>query len=58
MDTWTKCGFPTFFVYNLKSFQVTEVFGKLAGVWVDSDKNILHSQAAGATFFCPLDFTS
>ena len=51
-----KVWLPNIFVYNLKSFQVTEVFGKLAGVWVDSDKNILHSQAAGATFFCPLDF--
>ena len=51
-----KVWLPNIFVYNLKSYKVTEVFGKLAGVWVDSDKNILHSQAASATFFCPMDF--
>ena len=51
-----KVWLPNIFVYNLKSYKVTEVFGKLAGVWVDSDKNILHSQAATVTFFCPLNF--
>ena len=51
-----KVWLPNIFVYNLKSYKVTEVFRKLAGVWVDSDKNILYSQAATVTFFCPLNF--
>ena len=51
-----KMWLPNIFVDNLKSYKVTEVFRKLAGVWVDSDKNILYSQAATVTFFCPLNF--
>merc|ERR1711953_214184 len=51
-----KVWLPNIFVYNLKSYKVTEVFGKLAGVWVNSDKDILHSQAASATILCPMDF--
>ena len=51
-----KMWLPNIFVYNLKSYKVTEVFGKLALAFVDSDKNILYSHFPTVTFFCPLNF--
>ena len=49
-DLWI----PNLFIYNLESFHVMSVLSKLDGVWVDTDKNVLFSQAARITFSCPM----
>lgn len=51
-DLWL----PNIFIYNLRSFEVMEVFRRLSGLWIDSDKNVLYSQAATVSFYCPFDF--
>ena len=47
---------PNVFIYDLNSFEVVEVLGKLSGVWVDEMKNALYSQAVRMKLFCLMDF--
>ena len=51
-DLWL----PNIFIYNLKTFKVVDVLSKLAGLWIDTDKNVLYSQAPHITFICPMRF--
>ena len=51
-DLWV----PNIFIYNLKTYKVIDVLSKLAGLWIDTDKNILYSQATHITFICPMRF--
>jgi len=47
---------PNVFIYDLNSFEVVEVLGKMSGVWVDEMKNVLYSQAVRMKLFCLMDF--
>ena len=47
-DLWV----PNIFIYNLKTYKVIDVLSKLAGLWIDTDKNVLYSQATHITFIC------
>ena len=47
---------PNVFIYDLNSFEVVEVLGKMSGVWVDEKKNVLYSQAVRMKLFCQMDF--
>ena len=40
-DLWL----PNIFIYNLKTYKVIDVLSKLAGLWIDTKKLILYSQA-------------
>ena len=40
-DLWL----PNIFIYNLKTYKVIDVLSKLAGLWIDTNKFILYSQA-------------
>lgn len=51
-DIWK----PNVFIYDLNSFEVTEVLGKSSGVWVDEEKNVLYSQAVRMKVLCLMDF--
>jgi len=51
-DLWL----PNIFIYNLKTFKVINVLSELSGLWVDSDKNVLFSQATQITIMCPMRF--
>ena len=51
-DLWI----PNVYMYNLKTYKVMNVLDRLEGVWIDSDKNVLYSQASHITFFCPMTF--
>ena len=51
-DLWV----PNIFIYNLKTYKVINVLSKLAGLWIDTDKNVLYSQATHITFICPMRF--
>jgi len=51
-DLWL----PNIFIYNLKTYKVIDVLSKLAGLWIDTDKNVLYSQATHITFICPMRF--
>ena len=51
-DLWV----PNIFIYNLKTYKVIDVLSKLAGLWIDTDKNVLYSQATHITFICPMRF--
>ena len=48
---------PNVFIYDLRSFKVTEVLNKMSGVWISRDKYVLYSQAAKMTIMCPLEFS-
>lgn len=39
-------------------FQVIDVLSKLAGLWVNADKEIMYSQASQITFICPMVFNT
>ena len=47
---------PNIFIYNLKTFKVIDVLSKLSGLWIDSNKNVLYSQATQITVMCPMRF--
>jgi len=47
---------PNVFIYNLKTYKGIDVLSKLAGLWIDTDKNVLYSQATHITFICPMRF--
>ena len=51
-DLWI----PDILIYNLKTYKVMSVLNRLEGVWIDSYKNVLSSQATQITFFCPMTF--
>jgi hypothetical protein len=51
-DLWL----PNIFIYNLKTYKVIDVLSKLAGLWIDTDKNVLYSQATHISFICPMRF--
>merc|ERR1711990_1403082 len=51
-DLWL----PNIFIYNLKTFKVIDVLSKLAGLWIDTNKLILYSQATHISFICPMSF--
>ena len=51
-DLWV----PNVLIYNLKTYKMIEVLNRLEGVWISTDKNVLYSQAAHITFFCPMRF--
>ena len=51
-DLWV----PNIFIYNLKTFKVIDVLSKLSGLWIDTDKNVLYSQATLITTICPMRF--
>ena len=51
-DLWL----PNIFIYNLKTYKVIDVLSKLAGLWIDTDKNVLYSQATQITIMCPMRF--
>ena len=51
-DLWL----PNIFIYNLKTFKVVNILSKLAGLWIDTKKQILYSQAAHISFICPMSF--
>ena len=51
-DLWV----PNIFVYNLKTYKVIDVLSKLAGLWIDTNLNVLYSQATHITFICPMRF--
>lgn len=53
-DLWV----PNIFIYNLKTFKVIDVLSKLAGLWINSKKEIYYSQATHITFICPMLFDS
>ena len=43
-------------VKNGHFLQVIEVLSKLAGLWVNSNNEIMYSQASQITFICPMIF--
>merc|ERR1719282_1861211 len=47
---------PNIFIYNLKTYKVLNVLSKLAGLWIDTEKKVLYSQATHITFICPMRF--
>merc|ERR1719150_3199862 len=47
---------PNIFIYNLKTYKVIDVLSKLAGLWIDPNKNVLYSQATHISFICPMSF--
>ena len=49
-DLWV----PNIFIYNLKTYKVIDVLSKLAGLWIDTDKKVLYSQATHITFILSL----
>jgi len=51
-DLWL----PNIFIYNLKTFKVIDVLSKLSGLWIDTDKNVLYSQATLIKIMCPMRF--
>jgi len=51
-DLWL----PNIFIYNLKTYKVIDVLSKLAGLWIDPNKNVLYSQATHISFICPMSF--
>ena len=51
-DLWV----PNIFIYNLKTYKVIDVLSKLAGLWIDTEKKVLYSQATHITFICPMRF--
>ena len=51
-DLWL----PNIFIYNLKTYKVIDVLSKLAGLWIDTNKQILYSQATHISFICPMSF--
>jgi len=51
-DLWL----PNIFIYNIKSYKVIDVLSKLAGLWIDSQKKVLYSQATHISFICPMSF--
>jgi len=51
-DLWL----PNIFIYNLKTYKVIDVLSKLAGLWIDTDKKVLYSQATHISFICPMSF--
>eukprot|EP00091_Calanus_sinicus_P005152 TRINITY_DN15538_c0_g1_i1.p1 TRINITY_DN15538_c0_g1~~TRINITY_DN15538_c0_g1_i1.p1 ORF type:complete len:294 (-),score=61.59 TRINITY_DN15538_c0_g1_i1:84-872(-) len=40
----------------MKSFSVLDVYSKLSGIWIDSNKSVLYSQAVQISFVCPMNF--
>ena len=57
--TWSlskTCGCRKSLSINLKTYKVIDVLSKLAGLWIDTDKNVLYSQAPHITFICPMRF--
>jgi hypothetical protein len=34
--------------------QVIDVLSKMAGLWIDTNKTVLYSQATHITFICPM----
>ena len=51
-DLWL----PNIFIYNLKTYKVIDVLTRLSGLWIDTNKQILFSQATHISFFCPMSF--
>jgi len=51
-DLWL----PNIFIYNLKTYKVIDVLSKLAGLWIDTNKSVLYSQATHISFICPMSF--
>jgi len=51
-DLWL----PNIFIYNIKSYKVIDVLSKLAGLWIDTNKLVLYSQATHISFICPMSF--
>ena len=51
-DLWL----PNLFIYNLKTFTEISVLSNLAGLWIDPNKNVLHSLATHISFICPMSF--
>ena len=51
-DLWL----PNIFIYNLKTFKVIDVLSKLSGLWIDTKKNVLYSQATLIKIMCPMRF--
>lgn len=51
-DLWL----PNIFIYNLKTYKVIDVLSKLAGLWINTNKLILYSQATHISFICPMSF--
>merc|ERR1712004_341183 len=51
-DLWL----PNIFIYNIKSYKVIDVLSKLAGLWIDTEKKVLYSQATHISFICPMSF--
>ena len=51
-DLWL----PNIFIYNLKTYKVIYVLSKLAGLWIDTNKSVLYSQATHISFICPMSF--
>ena len=45
-------------ILPLIEFQVIDVLSKLAGLWVNSHKEIMYSQASQITFICPMVFNT
>ena len=51
-DLWL----PNIYIYNMKSYSVLDVYSKLSGLWIDTNKMVLYSQAALISFVCPMNF--
>ena len=51
-DLWL----PNIYIYNMKSYSVLDVYSKLSGLWIDTNKSVLYSQAAQISFVCPMNF--
>ena len=51
-DLWL----PNIFIYNIKSYKVIDVLSKLAGLWIDTERMVLYSQATHISFICPMSF--
>ena len=51
-DLWV----PNIFIYNLKTYKVINVLSKLAGLWIDTSRTVMYSQASHITFICPMRF--
>ena len=49
-DLWV----PNIFIYNLKTYKVISVLSKLAGLWIDTEKNVLYRDEILTSIKCPV----
>jgi len=47
---------PNYFIHNLETYEPVHTISTLEGLWIDTNKNVLFSQATIITFICPMRF--